>query len=275
MGGMALGAWGASRWSPRWRDPLLAYALVEAAIGLASLVFHRAFAEVTALAFDELIPGLGSPLGAQLVKWTLASALILPQSVLLGMTFPLMTGGVLRLQPQRAGYAVAMLYFTNSLGAAAGVLASGFYFLAAVGLPGTLIAAGIVNLAVAALVLLLRPPGDAPAPAAAAAPAAAVPDLRLLLAVAALTGFSSFLYEIGWIRMLSLVLGSSTHAFELMLSAFILGLACGGLWVRRRIDAAREPLRLLALVQVVMGLAAVATLPVYGSSFVAMEAAMQ
>ena len=28
--------------------------------------------------------------------------------------------------------------------------------------------------------------------------------------------------------MLSLVLGSSTHAFELMLSAFILGLAFGG-----------------------------------------------
>ena len=77
-----------------------------------------------------------------LFKWTLAAALILPQSVLLGMTFPLMTGGVLRLQPQRAGYAIAMLYFTNSLGAAIGVLASGFYLIEAAGLPGTLAAAG-------------------------------------------------------------------------------------------------------------------------------------
>ena len=33
--------------------------------------------------------------------------------------------------------------------------------------------------------------------------------------------------------MLSLVLGSSTHAFELMLSAFILGLALGGFFIRR------------------------------------------
>ncbi len=268
MGGMAIGAWLASRLSPRWRDLLLAYAVVEALIGLASLGFHRAFFEVTALAFDEVIPGLGSPLAAQVVKWTLASLLILPQSVLLGMTFPLMTGGVLRLRPERAGYAVAMLYFTNSLGAAAGVLASGFYFIGEGGLPGTIVAASIVNLAVAALVL------TAPA-APAAAGGALVPGARLLLAVAGLTGFSSFLYEIGWIRMLALVLGSSTHAFELMLSAFILGIAFGGLWVRRRIDSAREPIRLLGGVQVVMGIAAVATLPVYSSSFVVMEAAMQ
>ena len=277
MGGMALGAWLASRLSPRWRDLLLAYALVEVLIGLASLGFHRAFLELSALAFDDVIPGLGSPLAAQAFKWTLASILILPQSVLLGMTFPLMTGGVLRLQPGRAGYAVAMLYFTNSLGAAVGVLASGFYFIGQVGLPGTIVAAGIVNLAVAALVLLLRP-ADAgrTAPAAsAAAPGARIAGVRLLLVVAGLTGFSSFLYEIGWIRMLSLVLGSSTHAFELMLSAFILGIAFGGLWVRRRIDGAGEPMRLLAGVQVAMGIAAVATLPLYGSSFVAMEAAMQ
>ncbi len=51
----------------------------------------------------------------------------------------------------------------------------------------------------------------------------------LLLAVAFLTGLASFIYEISWIRMLSLVLGASTHSFELMLSTFILGLALGGL----------------------------------------------
>ena len=39
------------------------------------------------------------------------------------------------------------------------------------------------------------------------------------------TGLSSFIYEVGWIRMLSLVLGASTYSFELMLASFILGLA--------------------------------------------------
>src|SRR5262245_36439157 len=278
MGGMAVGAWAASRVSLRLRDCLLAYAIIEALIGLASLAFHDVFVGMTALAFDRIIPALGSPAAVQAFKWSLAAGLILPQSVLLGATFPLLTGGVLRLHPERAGYVVAMLYFTNSLGAAVGVLVSGFYLIGAAGLPGAIGAAGILNLAVAAAIIVLRP-GSAGAPVAparaAGAPAPAPQRLRLLLAVAALTGASSFMYEIGWIRMLSLVLGSSTHAFELMLSAFILGIAFGGLAIRRRIDASGDPVRLLGLVQVAMGIAALATLPVYGSTFLVMETTVQ
>jgi spermidine synthase len=274
MGGMALGAWAASRISAHWRDLLLAYALIEAIIGLISLGFHHAFVAATAFAFDTVIPALGSPGAVHAFKWTLAAALILPQSVLLGMTFPFMTGGVLRLRPERSGYAIAMLYFTNSLGAGVGVLVSGFYFIGAAGLPGTLTIAGVMNLVIAGAVLLLPRGGGVAAPAAAGAKTL-LPPHRLLLAVAALTGMSSFMYETGWIRMLSLVLGTTTHAFELMLSAFILGLAFGGLWVRRRIDTAADTVRLLGWVQVAMGIAALATLPVYLSSFQFMQFTMQ
>jgi spermidine synthase len=283
MGGMALGAWAASRVSARLRDLLLAYAIIEVLIGLASLGFHRVFVATTAFAFDAVIPALGSPAAVHAFKWTLAGLLLLPQSILLGMTFPLMTGGVLRLRPERSGYAIAMLYFTNSLGAALGVLASGFWFIGIAGLPGTLAIAGALNLAVAAGVMLLPRKGIAVAGEASSAPQATTaskppespPRGRLLLAVAMLTGMSSFMYEIGWIRMLALVLGTTTHAFELMLSAFILGLAFGGLWVRRRIDAAGDTIRLLGMVQVAMGIAALATLPVYVASFDFMQIAMQ
>jgi hypothetical protein len=81
----------------------------------------------------------------------------------------------------------------------------------------------------------------------------------LILAASFLTGASSFIYEIGWIRMLSLVLGSATHSFELMLSSFILGLALGGLWIRKRVDTAANPGVLLGYIQIVMGCAALAT----------------
>ena len=276
MGGMALGAWWCSRISGRWRDLLLAYAIIEALIGLAALAFHAVFGAATALAFDHVIPGLGSPAAVQAFKWALAGALILPQSVLLGMTFPLLTAGVVRVRPERSGHAIAMLYFTNSFGAGVGVLASGFYFIPQAGLPGTLIASGIINLAVAAAVILLPRksvfasvvPVPEPSPPSGAQAAA---RLKLLLAVAALTGAASFIYEIGWIRMLSLVLGSSTHAFEIMLSAFILGLAFGGLWVRKRADSARDTVRFLAGVQLAKGIAALATLPVYAGSFYVMQ----
>jgi predicted membrane-bound spermidine synthase len=67
--------------------------------------------------------------------------------------------------------------------------------------------------------------------------------------------------------MLSLVLGSATHSFELMLSAFILGLALGAFWVRGRIDRFTDPVAALGIVQWVMGALAVATLPLYLASF--------
>ena len=135
MGGMGLGAWLASRWSKGWKDLLLAYALVEIVIGLAALAFHSLFVSTMALVFERIIPGLGQPWQVDLLNWSVGALLILPQSVLLGATFPLLTSAVVRVRPERSGYAIAMLYFTNSLGAAAGVLASGFYFIEAVGLP--------------------------------------------------------------------------------------------------------------------------------------------
>src|SRR5438067_1770873 len=118
--------------------------------------------------------------------------------------------------------------------------------------------------------LVARPAGVPALPGAARSRAGDV-----LLLVAFFTGLASFTYEIGWIRMLSLVLGASTHSFELMLATFIFGLAAGGLAVRRRIDAAADPVRLLACVQIAMGLAAAATLPVYDATFTLMEALMQ
>ena len=90
---------------------------------------------------------------------------------------------------------------------------------------------------------------------------------RLLLFVSFGTAVASFIYEIAWIRMLSLVLGSATHSFELMLSAFILGLALGAYWVRTRADRFADPLRALGVVQWIMGMAAIATLPLYLASF--------
>jgi spermidine synthase len=63
------------------------------------------------------------------------------------------------------------------------------------------------------------------------------------------------------------VLGSATHSFELMLSAFILGLALGALFITGGADRWRDPVRALGLIQCVMGVLAVATLPLYMQSF--------
>jgi spermidine synthase len=270
MGGMALGSWAIAQYSFRIQRLLWGYVLVEALIGLLGLFFHQAFVATTNFAFAAVIPALHSALLIHACKWSLAAFLILPQSVLLGMTFPLISGGIIRRWPARPGETLATLYFTNSLGAAIGVLVSGFVLIKWVGLPGTILTAGILNLALALVIWATVRGQQEPTstPRTASEPSPGTNRLAIWFMVAAfLTGAASFMYELGWIRMLSLVLGSSTHSFELMLSAFIFGLAFGGLYVRRRIEHIGDPLAFIAYVMIAMGTLAALTLPVYNLTF--------
>jgi spermidine synthase len=270
MGGLALGALIASRWIARLKNALAAYGWIEAAIGAAALVFHEAYVQLTQASLDHVIPALGSPGAVDLWKYALCTVLIVPQTTLLGMTFPLLSAAVIRRGPETGGQSLAMLYFTNSIGAAAGALAAAFWLLEWVGMPGTMRLAGVANLALAAAVLAIARRGEPVPPAPAPpgrSPLPGIPIARLFLAAAFVTGLASFVYEIVWIRMLALVLGSSFHAFELMLSAFITGLALGSLWIRRRIERISDPARFAGLVQLAMGLAALATVFVYHETF--------
>jgi spermidine synthase len=280
LGGMSAGAMAVSRWTTRLKEPLYGYVAVEFVVGCIGLVFHDVFAMVTSWTYHTVYPHVASSWLLTAAKWGIAGGLILPQSILLGMTFPLMSAGVLRLRPGRAGRKLSLLYFSNSLGAAVGVLVAGFYLVELAGLPGTLLAAAMLNLTVAAaclLVIMAARRSGAGTTAVPASQSGSVPlamagpaDIgieRLLLLTSMGTAVASFIYEIDWIRMLALVLGSATHSFELMLSAFILGLAFGAWWIRARADRLRNPLRTLGLVQWAMGLLALATLPLYIYSF--------
>ncbi len=271
MGGLAIGAWIASRFSPRWRNALRGYAVAELLIGAVALISHSLYERATGWVFDHVLPGFDSALMINALKWSVGIALLLPQSILLGLTFPLMSAAFLRRYHHTPGVSIGMLYFTNSIGGAMGVLIAGFVLIDAVGLPGTLLTGGIISAAVGIVAWLASAAPEWKSAIVASRPSKAAAALPLsagvLLAVSLLTGAASFMYEIGWIRMLSLVLGATTHAFELMLSAFILGLALGGWWIRQRIDRLTDPIKTLIHVQLIMGVFAVLTIPLYGNTF--------
>jgi spermidine synthase len=273
MGGMALGAWAASRWSSQWRHLLLAYAVIEALIGIAGLLFHPVFVRYMALSAEVVLPSLHDPVLAHAYQWLSAALLIAPQCVLLGATFPILSAGLLRLVPGEAAPVLGGLYFSNSIGAAAGALASAFWLLPAVGMPGSVLTAGAFNLLVALVAWgLWKWAGDgAPLPQRremdAGESGAERGFLRLVLFAAAITGATSFVYELGWVRLLNQALGTTVHAFELMLAAFILGLAFGGLWVRRRGAASGDATRSAGYAQVLMGIAALLSIPMFNQSF--------
>ncbi len=267
MGGMALGAWMATRYIHKFPNLFLAYALVEAITGVLGLGFHSIFGHVINYSYDVVFPSLESAALIHFYKWTVAASLILPQSLLLGMTFPLMSNAIIRLFPDSPGRYISILYFCNSIGAAAGVLISGFVLIAAVGLPGTIMTAAILNILLAIVVYLIAKPHIGTVNNKKQKLNQKLSGSSLFIIASFITGVASFIYEIAWIRMLSMVLGSSTHAFELMLSAFITGLALGGLWIRKYLDNFKKPILFAGFVQIIMGVFALATVPLYNQTF--------
>ena len=274
MGGMSLGAWLAARWSTGWRELIRAYAAIELLIGLIGVAFHPIFVGYVDVSQNAILPALGADWIAHAYQWSTAALLIAPQCILLGMTFPLLSAGYLRLAPNDDGRVLGGLYFSNSIGAAAGALACTFVLLPLVGMPGSTLTAGLLNIFVA----LVAWPLGRMAESVEHRPAASAPDrvepktpggssARLLFVAAAITGATSFIYEIGWVRLLNQALGTTVHSFELMLAAFIAGLAFGGNWIRRRGAAIVDPTSYAGVAQILMGIAALLSLPVFAHSF--------
>ena len=74
-----------------------------------------------------------------------------------------------------------------------------------------------------------------------------------------LSGFSALVYEVAWIRKASLVFGATTFAVSTVLAVFFLGLACGSYLFGRIGQRISRPLRLYALIEIGLGLLALAS----------------
>lgn len=285
MGGLGLGSFIAARNLHRIKDPFLAYARIELIAALFGFGFHPAY-EATSGWFFRSAAALQevSPVLANAVQVALCLLLTLPFATLLGMTFPLLAAGMIRHFKDGGRASLPLLYFGNSLGGAIGILLCSYWLVSAFGTHGALQIAALGNLVVSGGFYILHRFGlgsvhraetreevsDRFSPSPTEAPVN--PRIRLWLTIAAGTGLASFIYEVGWIRLLSLILGSSTHSFDAMISAFILGLAFGGLFVRRILQRCSGDLApVLGVIQVLMGSFAALSLYLYRPFFDAIQ----
>lgn len=74
-----------------------------------------------------------------------------------------------------------------------------------------------------------------------------------------LSGGAALVYQVLWIKQLSLVVGVEVHAVTTGISAFFAGLALGGLVFGRLADRLRRPIRLYAVLELLVALLGVAT----------------
>jgi len=82
---------------------------------------------------------------------------------------------------------------------------------------------------------------------------------RLVLALFFLSGACGLVYQVVWARMLTQVFGTTAAAVGTALAAFMAGLALGGWLLGKVADRSPNPLRLYALLELGVGLAALAS----------------
>jgi spermidine synthase len=232
MGGLALGAAAASRYAMRLRRPVLAYGVLELAIALSALSVPVAIRWINAIYVGLLGGGSELPQGgaslATLFQIGAAFAVLLPPTVFMGATLPLLARHAVRSESE-IGSRVGVLYAVNTAGAIAGTVLAAFWLMPELGLRRTVwVGAGLNGLVFALAALLARGAVNPPVsdPSRAASSPTAVGAGWILPAIA-LSGAVSFAYEVLWTRLLGHLVGGSLDAFASMLASFLLGIALG------------------------------------------------
>ena len=267
MGGLALGSFYFGRRVDTNRQPLRLYAWLELGIvvggGLVPVMVH--LLQPAYIAAAHALPGPA----VSLLRVLVAILLILPPTILMGGTLPVLSRFIVR-RAERLGRGLGMLYAVNTLGAVLGAFLAGFVLIPTFGLIGSTGIAMAGNLVAGLGALLLwKYTGRAvstetiPTDEPATSTPKTSPELspRLLAWIFALSGFAALGFELYWSRALHHFLGNSTFAFSAMLTTFLCGLAGGG-WVGGRLaDRVSSPARLLGRVQAGIALSAAATVP--------------
>jgi spermidine synthase len=261
MGGLALGSAWAGKLAARIRRPLRVYGYLEIGIALYALavpLLFRWIDSIYALVWEQFHPGFYA---FSLWRFVLSCVVLLVPTTLMGATLPVLSAALLR-SPSHTQTSVTRLYTCNLLGAILGTLAAGFLLLPNYGVRLTIFTAAALNflIGVASIIIDRRDTSGAGAyesdasESAKQSEAAATIDEREIehdastieqaastdavsletdasgkfwLLCAAVSGFVTISTQVAWTRVLTMVIGSSTYAFSIVVALFLMGLAGG------------------------------------------------
>jgi spermidine synthase len=195
-----------------------------------------------------------------LLRFAFSCLLLLVPTTLMGATLPVLAAALLHVEGHDTN-SVTRLYACNLAGAILGTLVAGFFLLPTVGVRTTIIITACINIVVGFVAIktqrrvqqqsrlsvdksaLIEVPGPA--------------DHSYFWFFAALaSGFVTISAQVAWTRVLTMIIGSSTYAFSIVVALFLVGLA-GGAWFIGRKD--RSP-RLRSTILIIEVLTAISLL---------------
>jgi spermidine synthase len=264
MGGLALGSALAGRGAARLKRPLRFYGLAEIGIAIYALLIPIIFRLVDhgyAVIWQNLQPSF---FAFSLWRFALSSVTLLAPTTLMGATLPVLAAVLLRgpeIKPGSKGSSVTWLYTCNLVGAICGTVAAGFFLLPTLGLHRTIYVAAGINLLIGIVAVIIDARGQESAaghsqfgvpPSGGSAgqmqdrqktelqTATDLPveGTSFWLFVAFVSGFVTIGTQVAWTRVLTMVIGSSTYAFSMVVALFLIGLSAGA-WEVSRKDRSR------------------------------------
>ena len=248
MGGLAIGSWLAGRRGAAVKRPIRAYGLIEIGIALYALAVPFLFTFVDnlyAVIWQSFHPGF---FAFSLWRFLLSCVMLLVPTALMGATLPLLSAALLRSNGLRST-SITRLYTRNLAGAICGSIAAGFLLLPTFGVRATIYIAALINILIGIVSIVAdrrieiqssirNANADEPQPAETS-PLATAGDARFWTVCAFISGFVTISTQVAWTRLLTMIVGSSTYAFSIVVALFLMGLSGGSFVIARKNRAAK------------------------------------
>jgi spermidine synthase len=155
LAGIALGSAIYTTWLRRSRRPVALFAVLQMLVGVGFVLSSRLFVDLPATTAALIgVQNVGS-FGQSLATMLVGSMLVLlPPTIFLGASFPLATDICARTLAT-LGHTVGRVYAVNTFGAILGSLGSGFVLIPAIGMQRTLMLLIVLNVSLAALLMVV------------------------------------------------------------------------------------------------------------------------
>ena len=229
FGGLALGALLLDKRISTSRAPGRWYAGLEIAIGLWALGTIALIPWINTVIHD-LVGVDPSPARHWSVSFLVPFLALLPATAAMGATLPAMDRFVSSLAQQ--GRTIGGIYAVNTLGAAAGVIASTFFIMPVLGFRGTVIIFAAINLLCAAVMLLWPAQHETQREPVLEPIEDGLPAWRLNLTLL-VTGLLGIGYEILGVRVMAQVLENTVYSYAAALIVYLCFTAIGAALYQR------------------------------------------
>ena len=278
MGGLGLGAYLASRFVDRAKGSgqlIRLYGILEMVIAGYCLVLPSLLVLVRplfAILYNQLF---GHFMLYSVLNFIGCCVLLAVPVMCMGATLPILCRFYVTSLAHTSTH-TGRLYGLNTIGAALGAFACGFWMIDRMGTLGTLIAAVAINAVIGCVCVLIgvrakfpdREPRHDPAPlddSSMETSKCPAPIIGALI-IFAVSGFCSMAYEVIWTKLLGVIVGPTSYSFTIVLVTFITGLALGSMLFGRLGDKTKEPMTLLCVTQIGAALSALIVSQLLGNS---------